>query len=89
MNTKDLSDAGITRIVMPRTEAHSAYWMVVYRPKGSQTWTPWDSALHWHATRDAAMADIHKLLAQRRATSSRDKFADLEFAPAKVEVVNE
>jgi len=88
MTTKDLSDAGVTRIVMPRTSEHSTYWMVVYRPKGSQTWTPWDSALHWHATRDAAMADIHKVQSLRRRFADC-KHADLEFAPAKVEVENE
>ena len=88
MTTKDLSDAGVTRIVMPRTDVPITYWMVVYRPKGSQTWTPWDSPLHWHATRDAAMADIHKVQSLRRRFADH-KLADLEFAPAKVEVGNE
>ena len=65
----------------------SEYWTVVYRVKGMESWWPWDSALHWHSTRDAAMADIHALLTLRPAIYK--KCVDLEFAPAKVEVGNE
>ena len=53
------------------------YYMIVYRPKGSQTWTPWNGAHFWRTKLVSALDEVEDL---------RDLNPSLEFAVGKVEV---